>query len=227
MKHRVICLVALTGFLFVTAAAQAQLASTPYTYFDGSFQGSKFDTSSIVGADIEGNGPLFEVSVAMQEHVYLFGTYEKISLDDLVDNSSGTPVAISLSDIDTWSVGAGINTALSAGRVDRDYRSFSDRFSVFLDAQYIVDGGVAENDGYAFNLGFRAINHTRLEGIGAIGFEKLDNVDGEFTLEGRILYRLVGNLQIQGGIDWNDQATKYFIGLRWGIPGFAIFKNRR
>ncbi len=103
MKHRVICLVALTGFLFVTAAAQAQLASTPYTYFDGSFQGSKYSTRAVLRADVDGNGARFEVSVAMQEHVYVFGTYDQLKLDDLVDNSVyGTPqVASSLADIDT------------------------------------------------------------------------------------------------------------------------------
>ncbi len=89
MKHRVICLVALTGFLFLTAAAQAQLASTPYTYFEGSFQGSKFSPAG--QPDVDGNGARFEVSVAIQENIYVFGTFDHTSLDDLVDNSSTPP----------------------------------------------------------------------------------------------------------------------------------------
>jgi hypothetical protein len=226
MKHRVICLVALTGFLFVTAAAQAQLASTPYTYFEGSFQGSTFDTQT--GQKVDGNGPRFEVSVALHENLYVFGTYEHTGLEDLVDASFTPPMVTSLDDIDTLGAGIGINTALSSGRVDRDYRSFSDRFSVFLDAQYLkVDSPGLDSNGYALDLGFRAINYTRLEFIGSVGFEKFEDIDSEFTLEGRLLYRLVGNLQIQGGVDWSDLTTKYFLGLRWGIPNFAVFKDRK
>ena len=226
MKHRVICLVALTGFLFLTAAAQAQLASTPYTYFEGSFQGSTF--SSQGNPDVDGNGPRFEVSVAMHENLYVFGTYEHTNLDDLIDNTFAPPQVTPLEDIDTLGAGIGINTALSSGRVDRDYRSFSDRFSVFLDAQYLkIDSPGLDSNGYALDLGFRAINYTRLEFIGSLGFEKFENLDGEFTVEGRLLYRLVGNLQIQGGVDWSDLTTKYFLGLRWGIPEFAVFKKRR
>jgi hypothetical protein len=226
MKHRVICLVALTGFLFLTAAAQAQLASTPYTYFEGSFQGSKF--SSQGNPDVDGNGPRLEVSVAMHENVYVFGTFEHTNLDDLVDNTFTPPQVRPLEDIDTLGAGIGINTALSSGRIDRDYRSFSDRFSVFLDAQYLkIDSPGLDSNGYALDLGFRAINYTRLEFIGSVGFEKFENLDSEFTVEGRLLYRLVGNLQIQGGVDWSDLTTKYFLGLRWGIPEFAVFKKRR
>ena len=226
MKHRVICLVALTGFLFLTAAAQAQLASTPYTYFEGSFQGSTFSSQGF--PDVDGNGPRFEVSVAMAENVYVFGTFEHTNLDDLVDNTFTPPQVTPLEDIDTLGAGIGINTALSSGRLDRDYRSFSDRFSVFLDAQYLkIDSPGLDSNGYALDLGFRAINYTRLEFIGSLGFEKFENLDSEFTVEGRLLYRLVGNLQIQGGVDWSDLTTKYFLGLRWGIPEFAVFKKRR
>jgi len=226
MKYLVICLSAFAGYLVLTAAAQAQLASTPYTYFAGSFQGSTFDTAGTLPDDIDGNGPRFEVSVALHENVYVFGTYENINLDDIVDNSVTPPVSTSFSDVDTWSVGAGINTALTTGRVDRDYSAFSDRFSVFLDAQYL-DGGLTNEDGYAFDLGFRAINYTRLEFIGSAGMEKFSGLDSEFKLEGRLLWRLAGNLQIQGGVDWTDFRAKYFIGLRWGIPDFAVFKKRR
>ena len=149
-------------------------------------------------------------------------------LDDLVNNATNPPTMTPLEDIDTLGAGIGINTALSSGRVDRDYRSFSDRFSVFLDAQYLkIDSPGLDSNGYALDLGFRAINYTRLEFIGSLGFEKFENLDGEFTVEGRLLYRLVGNLQIQGGVDWSDLTTKYFLGLRWGIPEFAVFKKRR
>jgi hypothetical protein len=223
MKHRVICLAALTGFLFLTAAAQAQLASTPYTYFEGSFQGSTFDTGTGFNEDADGHGPRFAVSVAMQENIFLFGTYENNNLDDLMDSFGNT---VSPSDIDTWGVGVGLNTALTTGRVDRTYRGFADRFSVFLDAQYL-NGGVTDDNGYALDIGFRAINYTRLEFIASAGLEKFSGVDSELTLEGRLLYKLVGTLQIQGGVDWSDPATKYFIGLRWGIPEFAVFKNRK
>jgi hypothetical protein len=224
MKHLVICLVALTGVLFLAAAAQAQSAATPYTYFEGAFQGSTWDTGT--GEDADGHGPRFAVSVAMHENVYLFGGYENNNLDDFVDTTFSPPTTVSFADIDTWSVGGGINTALTSGNIDRNYRGFSDRFSVFLDAQYL-NGGPTDDNGYALNLGFRAINSTRLEFIASAGLEKFSGISNEFTLEGRLLYRLVGNLQVQGGIDWSDPVTKYFIGLRWGIPEFAVFKDRK
>jgi hypothetical protein len=226
MKHLVICLVALTGFLFLATAAQAQMASTPYTYFEGAFQGSSWSTDGVLPEDIDGHGPRFKVSFAMHENVYLFGSYEKNNLDDYVDTTFTPPTTISFADIDTFSIGGGINTALTGGRVDRNYRGFSDRFSVFLDAQYL-NGGPTDDNGYAMDIGFRAINNTRLEFIASAGLEKFSGISNEFALEGRLLYRLVGNLQIQGGIDWTDPVTKYFIGLRWGIPKFAVFKDRK
>lgn len=229
MKYAVICLVALTGLIGLSAV-QAQTATTPYTYIEGFFLGGTFDSGStidntVVNDEIDGNGPRFEVSVALHENIYIFGNYENIDVDNFNDNSTTPPTMISFGDVETWGVGVGINSSLSAGRTDGNLRSPSDRFSVFLDGQYL-DGGPPDTDGFAFDLGVRAINFTRLEFIGSIGIEKFDKTDSEFTAEGRLLFRLVNNLQVQGGVDWNDQAVKYFIGLRWGFPNFAVFKTR-
>ncbi len=230
MKYAVICFVAFAGLMGLSAV-QAQTATTPYTYVEGMFQATTFDTSGMtIGAtvldkDLDGNGPRFEASVALHENVYIFGNYATTSVDDFTDTTAVPPVTLSFADVDTWGIGLGINTSLSTSHLDRNYRGLSDRFTVFFDAQYL-DGGPVDTDGYALDLGFRAINFTRLEFIASIGVEKFDRLDSELTLEGRLLYRLINNFQIQGGMDWNDQATKYFIGLRWGFPYFAVFKAR-
>jgi hypothetical protein len=231
MKYAVTCLVALTGLIGL-GVAQAQSNTTPYTYFEGSFQGSTFNANSAMGAvvpteDVDGNGPRFELSVALHENVYVFGNAERVALDDFNALLGVTPVTVTGQDIDTWGAGIGINTALTGGRVDRNYRAFSDRFTVFLDGQYL-NGGASDDNGFAFDLGFRAINSTRLEFIASAGIEKFEGLSSALTLEGRLLYRLVGNLQIQGGVDWkSEEYTKLFLGLRWGIPEFAVFKDRR
>jgi len=42
-------------------------------------------------------------------------------------------------------------------------------------------------------------------------------------INSRLFIRIIDNLQAQGGIDWNDNTTRWFIGLRYNFPNVTIF----
>ncbi|MDH3512499.1 MAG: hypothetical protein OER85_16755 [Gammaproteobacteria bacterium] len=221
MKYVIICLGAFATYLGLGVTAHAQSQEISYSFIEAVYQAAEASASGL--GDLDADGPRFAASLSLADHFHVFGNYEKLKLDDvIIDDGSGTPVNISFSDIDTWGVGVGLHTSVFGGRSDGQIRNPADRYSVFLDAQYLsADPG--DSDGFAVDAGFRAINFTSWEFIAAAGYENLSGIDGEFTLEGRLLYRLVNDLQIQAGIDWNDNVTRYFIGLRYNFPGLKLF----
>ena len=223
MKYVVICLCALATFLGIGAAAHAQSNEISYSYVEATYQFVDGSTSGSTISDLEGDGPALAASLKLGNHFHIFGDYEKIKLDNAtIDDGSGTPVTVSFSDLDTWSVGAGVHTSVFGGRSDGQYRNAQDRYSIFAEAEYIsADPG--STDGWGAQAGFRAVNFTNWEMLAAAGIENLSGIDSEFTLEGRLLYRIVGDLQVEGGIDWNDNLTRYFIGLRYNFPGFNFW----
>ena len=221
MKYVVICLGAFATFIGIGGAAHAQSNEISYSYVEAAYQFAEASTSSF--GDVDGDGPAVAASLKLGNHFHVIGDYEKIKLDNVtVDDGSGTPVTISFSDVDTWSVGAGFHTSVFGGRSDGQYRNTQDRYSIFVEGEY-VSADPGSTDGWAAQAGFRAVNFTRWEFLGAAGIEKLSGIDSEFTLEGRLLYRIVGDLQVEGGIDWNDNVTRYFIGLRYNFPGLNLW----
>lgn len=220
MKHSIICLCAFAAFLGIGVAAHAQSNEISYSFVEARYQLA--DVSSSFG-DIDADGPGVAASLKLGSHFHIFGDYDKLKLDNVTfDDGSGTPVAVSFSDVDTWGVGAGFHTSVFGGRTDGQYRNTHDRYSIFVQGKYIsADPG--DRDGWSADVGFRAVNFTRWEFLAAAGIEKLDTVDSEFTLEGRLLYQIVGDLQIEGGIDWNDNLTRYFLGLRYNFPGLNMW----
>jgi hypothetical protein len=222
MKYAIIAVAAIVSLLGVSSV-QAQMAGTQYnaasyTFIEAAYQGAKFDTDQTLGENVDGNGGRFEASVALHPNIYILGTYEHLRLDDL----TGPPVT-PLDDLKNWSAGLGFNTRLSSGRVSRDYRGLTDRFSLFMDGQYIsADSG--DFDGFAFDAGLRAINYTNVEFIASMGFEKIEGLDSEFTIEGRLLWRVWKDLQLQLGADVSDSQARWFLGFRVNAPGFSVFK---
>ena len=223
MKHVIIGLCACATFLGIGGAAYAQSNEISYSYVEAAYQFVDGSTSGTTISDLEGDGPAVAASLKLGSNFHIFGDYEKIRLDDAtVDDGSGNLVSVSFSDLDTWGVGAGFHTSVFGGRSDGQYRNTQDRYSLFVQGQYIsADPG--STDGWSAEAGLRAVNFTRWEFLGAVGVEKLDGVDSELTLEGRFLYQIVGDLQVQGGIDWNENVTRYFIGLRYNFPGFNMW----
>lgn len=223
MKYVVICLGAFATLLGIGSAAHAQSNEISYSYVEAAYQFVEGSTSGLPISDLEGDGPVLAASLKLGNHFHIFGDYEKIQLDDAtIDDGSGNQVPVSFSDLDTWGVGAGFHTSVFGGRSDGQYRNTQDRYSIFAEAEYIsADPG--STDGWAAQAGFRAVNFTSWEFLAAAGIENLSGIDSEFTLEGRLLYRIVGDLQIEGGIDWNDNVTKYFLGLRYNFPGLNLW----
>lgn len=221
MKHAIIWLSVLATFLGLGVAAHAQSSEISYSFVEAVYQGASVSTGTF--GDVDGDGPRLAASLALGNHMHVFGNYEKIKLDDVTSDSGlGTPVTVSFSDVDIWGVGLGFHTSVFGGRADGQIRNPQDRYSVFFDGQYIsADPG--DSDGFALDAGFRAVNFTSWEFIAAAGVEKLSGIDSEFTLEGRLLYRLVSDLQVEAGIDWNDNLTRYFIGLRYNFPRLKLF----
>lgn len=223
MKYVIICLGAFATSLGIGGAAYAQSNELSYSFVEVAYQVAEGSTSGTGISDLDGDGPALAASLKLGNHFHIFGNYETIQLDDAtIDDGSGNQVPVSFSDVDTWGVGAGFHTSVFGGRSDGQYRNTQDRYSIFVEGEYIsADPG--STDGWAAQAGFRAVNFTRWEFLAAAGIEDLSGIDSEFTLEGRLLYQIVGDLQVEGGIDWNDNVTRYFIGLRYNFPGLNLW----
>ena len=222
MKYAIVCLAASVSMLGLPAAAQAQSASGSYTYIEGAYQGVTLSRGfTSLGEDIDGDGGRAEASLAITKNIYVIGSYEKADLDDI-------SAAVPLGNFKTWGAGIGFNTGVSQGRTTGNFRGLTDKFTLFADGWVLQTktGLVANesyNDGFLLRAGFRAINYTPFEFIASGGYEKREGLDGEFVLEGRLLYEVVKNLQIQAGVEWNDNVSSFFLGLRYNIPRFSVF----
>jgi hypothetical protein len=220
MKYPIICIVMLAGLL-LGSITQAQTSKVSYTTIDVVYQGAEFDTPL---GDVDGDGFRAAGSLALHKHWHVFGGYESNGLDDLVVDVNGTPTTVSFGDLDVMNVGIGINTAPRGGGSNVRTRNTLDRYSLFLNGQFLrADSSGSDRNGWAAETGFRSINFTNFEFIGAVGIEKFERADSELTLEGRLLYQIVKNTQLQVGAKWNDNAARYFIGARYNFGGFTIF----
>lgn len=227
MKSAVIRLGAFACLLGFTIAAQAQ-SSVSYTNIDLTYVGADIDVGPGIN-DIDADGVKLAGSLNVHQYIHVLGSYERLSPDDIViANGSNPPTIIPTDDLDTYSIGFGFHTP-QFGRAERQYRSgLIDRYSLFFDAQYLgIDSGstgASDPNGFSVDAGFRAVNSTRLETLLSVGYEKFERTDGELTVEGRIFYRVFEKLQIQGGLDWNDNTSRWFIGLRYNFPKVTIFR---
>ena len=220
MKYAIIGLAAFASLLGFSASALAQSGSTSYTYVEGSYEGSTFNTDQALGDDADGNGGRFEASLALHKNMYVFGTYQISSLDDITN-----PAPVVLDDATLGTIGFGFNTGLSSGRIARDYRGLLDRYSLFLNGQWkhLDIDNVGDADGFEFEVGLRSINFTPFEFIASVGYEEFDSAGGNLTLEGRLLYEVLTNLQLQFGVDWNDDRSSLFFGVRYNFPKLVLF----
>lgn len=227
MKSAVIRLGAFACLLGFGIAAQAQ-STVSYTNIDLTYVGADIDVGSGVD-DVDADGVKLAGSLNLQKYIHILGSYERLSPDDIViDDGVNPPTVIPTDDLDSYSIGFGFHTPVM-GRAERQYRSgLIDRYSLFFDAQYLgIDSGStggSDPNGYSLDVGFRAVNFTRLETLLAVGYEKFEESDGELTLEGRIFFRVFEKLQIQAGLDWNDNTSRWFIGLRYNFPKATIFR---
>lgn len=225
MNARVFRLGSLCVLLGAAMAVQAQ--NTPpgvsWTYIHGSYQWSEFDFGD--AGDVDGDGPRIEGSLQVHPWVHLLASYETSDLDNIsIPVDETTSINLDPGDAEYWSIGIGLHTPV-LGSATRDWGAPRDQYSFFLDARYLnrdFDLTSGDDSGYSVDLGLRAINFTNLELIGAVGVEDFEGSSGEFTLEGRVLWRVWRDLQLEAGADWNDEVTRLFLGARYNFPGFSV-----
>jgi hypothetical protein len=218
MNSLIVRLGAFASLLALSISAQAQSSGVSYTFVDVSYQN--------LSGDLDGDGVRAEGSLGISNYFHAFSNFESSSLDDTVtDDGMGTITTTENGDWSTLGIGFGVHSPLTSG-VSRGYTSVTDRFSFFLDGQFLIsetDTPLGDINGWALDTGFRAVNSSRLEFIGKIGYENFEKIDGELTLEGRLLFHIIDNLQLQGGVDWNDRETRWFLGGRYNFGGWQIF----
>ena len=204
------------------AHAQSDPPGVSWTYLHASYQWGEFDQSDPIG-DVDGDGPRIEASVQAHPWVHLLASYETFDLDSVtIPIDTTTSITVDPGDVDIWSVGIGLHTPV-VGRANRDWGRPRDRYSFYLDARYLnADTDAGDSNGYSVDLGLRSINFTTLEIIGAVGVEDFEGSSGNFTLEGRVLWNVWRDLQLEGGADWNEDLTRFFVGVRYNFPGFSI-----
>ena len=212
----------LLGFS-ATAAAQV-----PDTFIDvqAVFADSIQVPTAPVGSKVDGNGARVDGSLGITPWLYLAGGVESIGADDYVQEDAGGNVSTYPGDdVNTYNIGIGFNTPVM-GRGDRTFRGgVIDSYSLFADARYQGQEryGIDVN-GWQLNTGFRSVNFTRMETIIGVGYEKFEQLDGEFTFQGQLLFRIVGNLQLRGGVNWSDDISRWNVGLRYHFGDWTIFR---
>lgn len=217
MKISMIRAVALLAGVGLSGLASAEPSKIAWTYVEAAWQQTEFSGEDGF-PDVDGDGGLFAGSLAMGDYFHVMGKYQVNSLDTVTLGSQ----MVDLGDLNIWGVGVGVHTPISSGDPKRPLVA---RYSAFVDAQYLsTDADVGSDaDGFAFDAGVRLINFTSFEFIGSVGYEKFEGIDGEVGLKARLLYRLVDNLQVQGGLSWNDNTTQWLLGVRYNFPGARIF----
>jgi len=232
MKSAFVRLGAVACLLGFAVTAQAQMTgvagtAVSYTYVDFQYSFAKIDVpDALGGGDIDGNGPNLNGSMALSPHTHILAGFERLNPDDIeIDDGLGNITVIPTDDLDTLMIGFGFNTP-TMGRTDRQYRGgLIDRYSLYADARYqSQDSGGSDRKGWSLNTGFRSVNFTRMEVILGFGYEKFEKQDGELTAQGQILFRIVGNLQARGGIDWSDDISRWNLGLRYHFGNWSLFK---
>jgi len=230
MKSALIRLGAVACLLGLGTTAQAQYstsgAAVSYTFIDAQYTFAKIDVpDSLGGGSIDGNGPRLTGSMGLNRYTHLLAGFERLNPDDIeIDDGLGNITVIPTDDLDTYAIGFGFNTP-TMGRADRQYRGgLIDRYSLFADARYMgQDSGGSDRNGWSLNTGFRSVNFTRMEVILGFGYEKFEQQDGELTAQGQILFQIVNRWQLRGGVNWNDDISRWNLGLRYNFGNWSLF----
>lgn len=196
------------GGLLLAGTAQAD-QSVSYDYVELSYVRSNVDLGPL--GDIDGNGGRFAFSAEFIENFYVVGSYEMSELDDL-------PVPDP--DVDAWNIGFGWHSDLTRGN-QNTFESARDRWSIFAQAAYeSFEVSGSSIDGYSAEVGVRGVNHTNFEFIGALGYQEMEDADGEFIAEARLAYNITDDIQAHIGFDYVEDYVRGLIGVRYNLPGF-------
>jgi len=211
-------LICASGLLFASVVQADQTVS--YNYAELSYVRSNVEVGGGFG-DIDGDGGRLGFSFEFSDSFYAVGNYEIIDLDDISITIPGGGATSASLDVDTWSAGVGWHSRLSDASSGA-FNSAKDRWSFFAQAEYVsfeVDGASAV-DGYEAMVGARSVNHTNFEFIAAVGYQELENSDGELVFEGRLMYDITDDFKAQLGVDYVEDFIRGFIGVRYTFPTF-------
>lgn len=210
----------LAGTMLLGDAARADDTIT-YNYAELSYVRGEADFGETLG-DAAGNGGRFEFSFEPINRFYVVGNYERVDLGDItvLDPVSLQPVTFGPFELDEYGAGLGWHTKTPSRT--QDFGTYTrDRWSFFVDARYLsFDTGFgtdSRSDGYRARLGARGVNATKWEFMGAVGYRDLESADGEVTVEARLLYEIISNLDFQFGVDWFQDYTRGFLGFRYNF----------
>lgn len=223
MKSAVVRLGAVACLLGFATTAHAQTAGVSYTYVDAQYSFASIDVGS--AGDVDADGPKLFGSVALNRYFHALVGFERLSPDAIqLDDGLGNITTINLDDLDTWEIGVGVNTP-TMGRAARQYRGgFVDRYSLFADIRVQgQDSSGSDRTGWSVNSGFRAVNFTRLETILGVGYEKFESQSGDFTMQGQILFQIIGGLHARGGVNYSDSISRWNLGLRYNFGDWQLF----
>ena len=211
MKSVPVRVIPVLALLIVSLSVSAEENRVSWTYLGALYQSGEIDSAG----DLDFDGFRLEGSLGLGSLFHVKASWDQLDPDSVDDGMGGT---ISAPDIDIYGVGGGIHSrerSFSVGNVDGFRPKIPTYYTFFLDGEYLrSEAGSSDANGWAVDLGFRAVNFTRWEVAAAVGYEDFEDADGEFTVSGDILFKLFEHLQLQGGFDWNDEIYSFLVGVR-------------
>ena len=183
---------ALIGVLMLSSAA-AMADGPSYSRIQASYQEVDLDLGG--GIDADGDGFGVGGSVAIGDSWYVFADYSTADLASVVD-------------LTILTIGGGWHTSMTTN---------TDFFAElgFADGEIDVSGFGSESDsGYSATVGIRSMLSEELEVYGSIGQVDFDDFGDGTNISAGLWYTASGNLALGLGATFDDDITRYGIGVR-------------
>ena len=183
---------ALIGVLMLSSAA-AMADGPSYSRIQASYQEVDLDLGG--GIDADGDGFGVGGSVAIGDSWYVFADYSTADLASVVD-------------LTILTIGGGWHTSMTTN---------TDFFAElgFADGEIDVSGLGSESDsGYSATVGIRSMLSEELEVYGSIGQVDFDDFGDGTNISAGLWYTASGNLALGLGATFDDDITRYGIGVR-------------